>query len=642
MSPCESINAFSRLAPHNSETGQKRIKLIMSGHQGELDFTNYPQRSAHKKNACLLRMHEFLHTNSEEILSDKGIFWLNAAPTMRLSQTLDPGSTGNAPVSSPFWKEHSEELSRRLSLQVVTDYAGLPLSSLNTCSKTVDASSQSSTLTTIHQSRSSLTTLCPSFRSSVAGVTASANTQKSHLRMVKIKLNPTQWQKKVLHLFNSQCRFTYNQALVARRGGEAKLNFITLRNMLVTHKSTERDNKGPDASKKSRKPLEIDGEAVKPSVNSFVEDRDWLLYTPVSLRQGAVKQYVAAEKAAHENRRQGNIESFAMQFRKKRLERSWTLAVDKRQISFDGKHLVILSSSLCSENGESGGKNSKRYKPDIEEREKYYRRPKKQPFKELPSETSIRFFEKPPFRGTPPHDCSIHYDQGQFYLQVPIDKTFKARPLGKCNQPVIGLDPGGRDFLVGFDTIGTAKVLGRSQVDKLVAISKRQSVIQSLLETGDKRTRKRLLLQRRKAYHQYYNIKKDFHFQLATFLAKKHSTVFLPKLDHEWIKGTLTPKAVDRFQISGHGLFMDRLKQKCFEHGTWLPEVDERYTTKCCSCCGKLHWGIGSSKVFACPFCPNIMDRDVNAAKNILDCAFPDMYFKKGRNCPIEAPMALA
>lgn len=45
---------------------------------------------------------------------------------------------------------------------------------------------------------------------------------------------------------------------------------------------------------------------------------------------------------------------------------------------------------------------------------------------------------------------------------------------------------------------------------------------------------------------------------------------------------------------------------------------DEAYTSKTCGQCGHLHLRLGGAKTFKCPSCSLVVDRDVNAARNIL------------------------
>jgi predicted RNA-binding Zn-ribbon protein involved in translation (DUF1610 family) len=49
----------------------------------------------------------------------------------------------------------------------------------------------------------------------------------------------------------------------------------------------------------------------------------------------------------------------------------------------------------------------------------------------------------------------------------------------------------------------------------------------------------------------------------------------------------------------------------------WILEVNEPHTSKTCSRCGQVNFGLGGSEVFNCPHCGVIMDRDWNGAVNI-------------------------
>ena len=92
------------------------------------------------------------------------------------------------------------------------------------------------------------------------------------------------------------------------------------------------------------------------------------------------------------------------------------------------------------------------------------------------------------------------------------------------------------------------------------------------------------------------------------------------------------------------GMFVNMLTYKSDWYGKNLIKIG-RFdpSSKTCSNCGNINHNLKlEDREWKCEECSELHDRDINAAKNILDFAFPDMYFKKGRNCPIEAPMALA
>jgi putative transposase len=70
--------------------------------------------------------------------------------------------------------------------------------------------------------------------------------------------------------------------------------------------------------------------------------------------------------------------------------------------------------------------------------------------------------------------------------------------------------------------------------------------------------------------------------------------------------------------------FRTQLAYKAVKHGAWFEEVDERFTSQVCSCCGNMPAtrpkGIADLGIreWACCDCGAIHDRDLNAAINIL------------------------
>jgi ribosomal protein L37AE/L43A len=64
--------------------------------------------------------------------------------------------------------------------------------------------------------------------------------------------------------------------------------------------------------------------------------------------------------------------------------------------------------------------------------------------------------------------------------------------------------------------------------------------------------------------------------------------------------------------IWSHGKFRKILREKCFQRSVHLMMVGEQYTSKTCSRCGKLNWGLGSSEIFHCNFCNSTFHRYIS------------------------------
>ena len=63
--------------------------------------------------------------------------------------------------------------------------------------------------------------------------------------------------------------------------------------------------------------------------------------------------------------------------------------------------------------------------------------------------------------------------------------------------------------------------------------------------------------------------------------------------------------------------FKEKLKYKSQVRGNNYMEVKENYTSRICSNCGNYNDKLESNKIYNCNKCFKIIDRDVNAARNI-------------------------
>lgn len=64
--------------------------------------------------------------------------------------------------------------------------------------------------------------------------------------------------------------------------------------------------------------------------------------------------------------------------------------------------------------------------------------------------------------------------------------------------------------------------------------------------------------------------------------------------------------------------FKKRLIYKCTQYKIGYKEINEAYTSKMCSNCANYNKYLGSNKIYNCKNCHIILDRDVNASRNIL------------------------
>ena len=90
------------------------------------------------------------------------------------------------------------------------------------------------------------------------------------------------------------------------------------------------------------------------------------------------------------------------------------------------------------------------------------------------------------------------------------------------------------------------------------------------------------------------------------------------KINSKGKRRCLRKVTVSEMLTWSHYKFRLRLLHKASQYGKTVLIVDESYTSKTCSKCGWQNDKLGGSKTFKCKNCEITIDRDHNAARNIL------------------------
>jgi putative transposase len=101
-------------------------------------------------------------------------------------------------------------------------------------------------------------------------------------------------------------------------------------------------------------------------------------------------------------------------------------------------------------------------------------------------------------------------------------------------------------------------------------------------------------------------------------LCMHYNYVVIPRLNfHNFTN--LYRKHKEKMATLRHCEFIDKLINKTREF-TWCKviECDEQWTSKTCGKCGKIDNDLGKSRTYSCKHCSVIIDRDINASRNIL------------------------
>ena len=83
---------------------------------------------------------------------------------------------------------------------------------------------------------------------------------------------------------------------------------------------------------------------------------------------------------------------------------------------------------------------------------------------------------------------------------------------------------------------------------------------------------------------------------------------------------------------AGFGMLRQMIEYKAAEAGIQIIAVNPSYTTQRCSQCGCLVLKDLSVRVHDCPYCGLLLDRDINAARNILQIALQNPLGRSGQD----------
>jgi putative transposase len=204
--------------------------------------------------------------------------------------------------------------------------------------------------------------------------------------------------------------------------------------------------------------------------------------------------------------------------------------------------------------------------------------------------------------------------------ETPTQDTFSKAQLGqdtKCAHPAIGLDVGLKVFLADSEggTVENPRHYRRGQ--KRLAHAQRTLCRRT---KGRRRRRKTARLVAR-THLKIARARRDFHFKTAKHYAERYRRICVEDLNIcGMVRNHHLAKSIHDASWSA---FLDILTDKAARAGHEVVRVPARFTTQNCRRCGAYVHKSLSVRTHVCPSCGLIEDRDVNAARNILQAGAP-------------------
>lgn len=197
-------------------------------------------------------------------------------------------------------------------------------------------------------------------------------------------------------------------------------------------------------------------------------------------------------------------------------------------------------------------------------------------------------------------------------FSVEIDKRL---PEKKKIKQMVGIDVG----LTSFLTTNSGKKIDnprhlRKSEEKLSQIQRWHS--RKKLKSQN-RGKSRLRVAR--IHEKITNQRQDFLHKLSNRLVKNFQFIAFEKLN---IKSMTRNKYLAKsISDASWARFLQMLTYKAAEAGVWTVEIDPKNTSQVCSGCGEIVPKTLAARKHKCPKCGLKIDRDINAARNILQLA---------------------
>jgi IS605 OrfB family transposase len=219
-------------------------------------------------------------------------------------------------------------------------------------------------------------------------------------------------------------------------------------------------------------------------------------------------------------------------------------------------------------------------------------------------------------KNTSKRGCTFVHEKGtnNYYLHYPVEVDYFPSDDRRSNnhaptpskESAIFLDPGVRKFLYGFCPDGTRVIVGDHDSYEI------STLLLQIDSELDQKTREKL-------WRKIKGMINDLHWKTIKFLTTNYKIIVLGDIHSQLcLKNPKLPRIVKRIlnQYSFHK-FKTKLIWACNLRGNDIIFLDEAFTTKACSCCGKCNWKVNKSEVFKCRKCKLILDRDENSSINM-------------------------
>lgn len=201
---------------------------------------------------------------------------------------------------------------------------------------------------------------------------------------------------------------------------------------------------------------------------------------------------------------------------------------------------------------------------------------------------------------------------GKWFVSFACDIEHK--PVEKPIEPTIGIDMGLEYFLT--DSNGKYVKNPRFFRKEEKSLAKAQRKLSAQKKATKDRCKSRKVVAH--IHERISNKRQNFSHQLARKFANKYNTICVEDLSINDMQKNNFRCINKSISDAAWRQFLDLLVCKAAEAGKRTVKINPAYTSQACSVCGNRQKLKLSDRMYHCPCCGLSLNRDVNAAKNIL------------------------
>jgi putative transposase len=208
--------------------------------------------------------------------------------------------------------------------------------------------------------------------------------------------------------------------------------------------------------------------------------------------------------------------------------------------------------------------------------------------------------------------CTIRGDGNQWYACFSAEYEPEIRPV---HEKAVGIDVGLKSFAVLSDgtSIENPKHLRKAEG----RLRRKQRELSRKIKGGANRKKARSIVTN--LHRKVRNQRSDFHHKEVRKIVDSCGLIVVEDLRiRNMVRNRHLSKSISD---AGWGGFLNILAYKAEEAGCRFEKVPPHHTSVNCSCCGTAVSKNLATRVHRCPVCGLILDRDHNAAINILQRA---------------------